>query len=148
MQLVCPRCLAINRVPPERLADRPLCGKCRVALLPPEPVALTDVSFDRYVGNSDLPVLVDFWADWCAPCRMMNPILLELAQRRLDVRVAKVDTTTERQLPQRFHVQGIPLLILFRRGTEIARLTGAVPAGQLAAWLDGALKGQQHEGRS
>jgi len=148
MQLVCPSCLAINRVPPERLADKPVCGKCRAALLPPVPLALTDASFDHYVGTSDLPVLVDFWADWCAPCRMMNPILLELAQRRLDVRVAKVDTTTERQLPQRFHVQGIPLLILFRRGTEIARLTGAVPAGQLAAWLDGALKGQQHEGRS
>jgi len=147
MQVVCPSCLALNRVPPERLADRPVCGKCRAALLPPVPLALTDASFDRYVGYSDLPVLVDFWADWCAPCRMMNPILLDLARGRLDVRVAKVDTTTERQLPQRFRVQGIPLLILLQRGTEIARLTGAVPASQLAAWLDGALKGLRPEGR-
>jgi thioredoxin 2 len=147
MQLVCPSCLAINRVPPERLVDRPLCGKCRVALLPPEPVALTDASFDRYVGNSDLPVLVDFWADWCAPCRMMNPLLLALAQRRLDIRVAKVDTTAATQLPRRFQVQGIPLLILFRRGTEIARLNGAVPAGKLSAWLDAALPGLHPEGK-
>jgi len=148
MQVVCPSCLAINRVPPERLTDKPVCGKCRVALLPPVPLALTDASFDLYVGNSDLPVLVDFWADWCGPCQMMNPILLDLAQRRNDLRVAKVDTTSETQLPQRFQIRGIPLLILFRRGSEIARLTGAVPAGQLSAWLDGALKGQQTGGQS
>lgn len=145
MQIVCPSCLVANRVPPDRLGDKPVCGKCRALLLPPAPLALTDASFDRYVGSSDMPVLVDFWADWCAPCRFMNSILLELAQRRGDIRVAKVDTTAARQLPLRFQVRGIPLLILFRRGTEIARLSGAVPAAQLSAWIDGALKGAHME---
>lgn len=140
MQLVCPNCLKANRVPDERLADRPVCGKCRTLLLPSTPVALTDATFDRYVGGSDMPVLVDFWADWCGPCLQMAPVLDELARQRLDIRVAKVDTSSAARLPQQFQIRGIPTLLLLRRGVEVARMSGAVPAPQLQAWLNGELR--------
>jgi thioredoxin 2 len=140
MQLVCPSCLAANRVPADRLADRPLCGRCHAALLPTEPLALSDASFDRYVGSSDMPVLVDFWADWCAPCQLMNPILADVARTRTDLRVAKVDTSAVSQVPARFNIRGIPTLILFRRGAQLGRLSGAMTAAQLSAWLDNALQ--------
>ena len=140
MQLVCPGCLKANRVPDGRLADGPVCGKCRASLLPSTPLALTDATFDRYAGGSDMPVLVDFWADWCAPCRQMAPVLDELARRRPDVRVAKVDTASSALLPQRLQIRSIPTLVLLRRGVEMARMSGAVPTPRLESWLDGELR--------
>ena len=142
MQLVCPSCLSVNRLPRERLAEGPVCGKCRARLLPAEPIALADANFDRYVDPSDLPVLVDFWADWCPPCRLMAPVLDELARRRTDVRVAKVDTAEGTALAARFGIRSIPTLILLLRGKELARFSGAVPAPQLLSWLDRSLAGQ------
>lgn len=141
MQLVCPSCLALNRVPRERLADAPVCGKCRARLLPMEPIALHDGNFDRYVQKSDLPVLVDFWADWCPPCRMMAPVLDELARERADIRVAKVDTGQAAALAARFGIRSIPTLVLLLHGKELARQSGAVPAPQLLRWLDHVLAG-------
>lgn len=139
MQLVCPSCYTVNRVPRERLADRPVCGKCRVPLLPREPIALDHRSFDLYAGPGDLPVLVDFWAGWCAPCRMLAPVLEEVARRRIDVRVAKVDTEGEPTLTARFAIRSIPTMVLLLRGREVARLSGAVSAEALMDWLDRSL---------
>jgi thioredoxin 2 len=136
MQLVCPSCYTVNRVPRTRLAEGPVCGKCRSPLMPREPTVLDQRSFDRYVGPSDLPVLVDFWASWCAPCRMLAPVLEEVARRRSDVRVAKIDTDAEPALATRFGIRSIPTMVLMLRGREVARLSGAVSAGALMDWLN------------
>ncbi|MDE2219760.1 MAG: thioredoxin TrxC [Gammaproteobacteria bacterium] len=142
MRLVCPSCLAVNRVARERLADGPVCGKCRARLVANRPVALDDQTFDRYVGRGDLPVLVDFWADWCPPCRLMAPVLDELASQRSDVCVAKVDTANGQSVAARYRIRSIPTLVLLLRGREIARFSGAVPASQLLDWLERSLAGQ------
>ena len=136
MQLVCPACFTLNRVPRGRLADGPVCGKCRVRLLPTQPLALDEQSFARYVADGDLPVLVDFWAAWCGPCRAMAPVLEDVARQRPEVRVAKVDTEAAPGLAARFGIRSIPTLVLLQRGREIARHAGAVPAAALLRWLD------------
>jgi thioredoxin 2 len=140
MQLVCPSCLTANRVPEGRLGDQPVCGRCRARLLPREPLALTDATFDAYIGGSDLPVLVDFWAEWCGPCQMMHPILAELASHRSDICIAKVDTMIQTRLPARYQIRGIPALLLMRRGVELGRLVGAVSAQKLVTWIDTTLQ--------
>jgi thioredoxin 2 len=148
MHVICPACLAANRVPAERLADRPLCGKCRAPLLPAQPLALAGADFDRYVSGSELPVLVDLWAAWCGPCRMMAPVLDDVARRRTDLRIVKLDTEADPGTAARFQVRSIPTLVLLRRGREIGRMSGAVPAAQLLAWLDSTLQHAATEERT
>ena len=139
MHLVCPQCLATNRVPERRLADGPVCGQCRTRLLPEVPVALEGDALERYVAGSGAPVLVDYWAQWCGPCRMMAPEFAALAARRPDVRFVKVDTEHNQALAARHGIRSIPTLALFRHGREIARVAGAMRAAQLEHWLDQAL---------
>ena len=139
MHLVCPQCLVVNRVPEQRLADQPVCGKCRAALLPDAPVALEGAAFEKYVASSEAPVLVDFWAEWCGPCKMMAPEFAALAARRRDVRFVKVDTERNQPLSAQHGIRSIPTIALFRSGREIARVAGAMRAAQLNQWLDGAL---------
>jgi thioredoxin 2 len=136
MQLVCAQCLAKNRVPDQRLRDRPKCGKCGAALLSPEPVALGDAAFDAFVAGAGLPVLVDFWAEWCGPCKMMAPQFAAAAQQRPDIRFVKVDTEAARATAARFGIRSIPTLALFVGGSEVARVAGAMSSAQLLAWVD------------
>ncbi|MDP1864383.1 MAG: thioredoxin TrxC [Thiobacillus sp.] len=136
MELACPHCLAINRVPDDRLGNDPKCGKCSAPLLPGKPIDLTAENFDRFIARAGLPVLVDFWAEWCGPCKMMGPIFQQVAaEMNSRVRFAKVDTESHSQVSMRHHIKGIPSLILFKNGTEAARTSGAMEAHALKRWL-------------
>lgn len=136
-QIVCPSCDQVNRVPRVRLADRPRCGSCRAPLLDGHPPGLTEQNFQRHIERSDFPVVVDFWAPWCGPCRMMAPafeaVARDLAAR---ARLAKVNTEEQQALAARYQVRSIPTLILFRSGRELDRVSGALDRAQLKAWIE------------
>ncbi len=138
VHIVCPACDTTNRVAPDRLADGAVCGRCKQPLFSAHPVALTGASFDRHVGASGIPVVVDFWAAWCGPCRMMAPAY-EQAAARLEprARLAKLDTEAAPEIAQRFGIRGIPTLIVFKDGREAARQTGAITdAASLVRWIE------------
>jgi len=139
--VVCPECHAIVRVPSARLEDHPRCSRCKAELLSGKPVALDGASYPVHTGRSSLPVLVDFWAPWCGPCRMMAPVLDQLAQQRATrLQVAKLNTDEQPDIAGRLNIRSIPTLILFREGREIARQSGAVNGAALERWLDTALQ--------
>lgn len=136
MHIACPACGSTNRVPASRLDESPVCGRCAASLTPAEPVALDDAALPGYLAHTDLPVVVDFWAAWCGPCRMMAPNFAAAATRMPRVRFVKVDSDEARQASARLRIRSIPTVVLFQGGQERARISGAMAASDLVAWIE------------
>jgi len=134
--LTCAACNTANRVPTERINDRPKCGKCKEQILQGHPLELNASNVSQVLHGNSVPVLVDCWAPWCGPCRSFAPIFEQAAQQlEPRLRFAKLNTEDEQQLGGAWHIQSIPTLILFKEGREEARMSGAMPLGQLKQWL-------------
>ena len=133
---VCPNCTAVNRVLDSRRMESPKCGKCKTALLPDHPVELNDQNFQKFIERSGVPVVVDFWADWCNPCRMMAPEFVKAAQSLSpQYMLAKLDTVEASHSAGQYGIQGIPCLIAFQNGKEVARQSGAMRADDIIRWV-------------
>lgn len=136
IHVVCPHCRTVNRLPAAGLANQPSCGKCKSNLIPNGPLNLTEADFDKHISRTDLPVVVDFWAPWCGPCKMMAPAFEQAAAKLAPgVRLAKVDTQAEQALGSRHGIQSIPTMVVFKGGREVARTSGAMNAARIEAWV-------------
>jgi thioredoxin 2 len=136
LHIVCPHCHSINRVPRERLASGGKCGRCKQPLFEGHPVNLTQATFAQHIQRSDLPLLVDFWAPWCGPCKVMAPAFSQAAaQLEPQVRLAKVNTEEEQGLAAQFAIRSIPTLALFKGGREVDRVAGAMDLTSLLNWV-------------
>ncbi|HVY82451.1 MAG TPA: thioredoxin TrxC [Steroidobacteraceae bacterium] len=139
--VACPNCHTLVRVPEDRLGDNPTCARCKSPVVSGAPVTLDSHSFDTHTTRSGLPVLVDFWAEWCGPCRAMAPVIDRVASdRRTQLQVGKLDTDRNPEIAGRLGIRSIPTLILYRDGREIARRAGASDYGSLAQWIDASLR--------
>ncbi|MDP3853864.1 thioredoxin TrxC [Phenylobacterium sp.] len=138
--VACPVDGSLNRVPRGKLDSGPKCGKCGALLFQGKAVDLTAATFERHALKSDLPLVIDFWAAWCGPCRMMSPNF-EAAAAQLEprVRMAKLDTEAEPAIAGRYNIRGIPSMIMIRKGREIARVSGAMPTPAIVQWVTQAL---------
>ncbi|OTG84053.1 thioredoxin TrxC [Acinetobacter sp. ANC 4648] len=136
MIIVCPSCSAKNRIPEDKLDSQPNCGQCHQALIPLAPIELNEQNFSHFISNSDLPIFIDLWAEWCGPCKMMAPHFAEVAKHNPHVIFAKIDTEANPRLSSAFHVRSIPTLVLLNKTKEVARISGALRANQLQEWLD------------
>lgn len=136
MIVVCSACAAKNRVPEEKLDANPECGQCHAALLPAAPIELNEQNFSHFITNSDLPIVIDLWADWCGPCKMMAPHFATVAKHNQKVIFAKINTEESPRLSAAFNVRSIPTLVLMNKTDEMARISGALRAPELQQWLD------------
>jgi thioredoxin 2 len=139
MNLVCPDCGTTNRVPEAKLHDQPVCGRCGVELMAATPVALSDATYPAFIEKTELPVLVDFWADWCGPCKMMAPHFAAAAAQLPGVRFAKLDTEANPRTSAANSIRSIPTMVLYRGGREVARQSGAMASGDLLRWVNAQL---------
>ena len=140
IHIVCGQCDSVVRVPRDRLDHSPQCPKCHGGLFAGEPITLRTASFDKHASRNDLPLVVDVWAPWCGPCRMMAPHFEEVSRRfRTQARFGKINSDEEPSLSARFGIRGIPTLLVFKNGRELARQSGAMDLGTLSDWLSNAL---------
>lgn len=134
--VVCGSCAAVNRVPVDRLSDSPICGRCKESLLPGEPIELNDKNFRNFVEKNDLPVVIDFWAPWCGPCKVMAPHFASAAKElNPQFILAKLNTQDHPELASPFNIAGIPTMILFQGGREMRRTSGAMQTAQIVRWI-------------
>ncbi|CAM4350838.1 thioredoxin TrxC [Acinetobacter pragensis] len=143
MIVVCPNCGAKNRVPEDKLSASPACGQCHQNLIPLAPIELNEQNFSSYITSSDLPILIDLWAEWCGPCKMMAPHFAQAAKQYPNVVFAKINTEENPRLSSAFNVRSIPTLVLMNKTNEIARISGALRSSELQQWLDQQLTAHQ-----